>query len=134
MTPTARTLALMRRSGYLAAVVETWIPHVNRRRDLFGCFDVLAVHPIRREVALIQVTTADHLAGRLAKVKAVPDLAGILAAGCKVQVHGWKQQGTRWRVKVVELRAEDLQAAVMCPLPRRARRLDQKTLFRESES
>jgi hypothetical protein len=54
MTPTGRSLTLMRRSGYLAAVVETWIPHVNRRRDLFGLFDVLAVHPVRREMVLIQ--------------------------------------------------------------------------------
>ncbi len=33
MTPTARSLALLRRSGYLAAVVEKWIPRINRRRD-----------------------------------------------------------------------------------------------------
>jgi hypothetical protein len=37
----------------------------------------------RREVALIQTTTADHLADRLTKVKATPELPGLLAAGCK---------------------------------------------------
>ena len=134
MTPCARTLALMRRSGYLAAVVESWLPYANRRRDLFGCFDVLAVHPVRREMVLIQTTTAGHLAHRLAKVKAAAELPGLLAAGCKVQVHGWKRQGTRWHVKVVEMRAADLHAVVACPLPRRARRLHQKRLFREWES
>jgi hypothetical protein len=39
MTPTARTLALMRRSGYLAAMVESWLRYANRRRDLFDCCD-----------------------------------------------------------------------------------------------
>jgi hypothetical protein len=42
MTPPVRTLRHLRRAGYTAAVVETWIPHVNRRRDLFGFADVLA--------------------------------------------------------------------------------------------
>jgi hypothetical protein len=40
MTPTARTLAFLRRAGYLAAVVESWLPHTFRRRDLFGFADV----------------------------------------------------------------------------------------------
>jgi hypothetical protein len=64
-------------------------------RPLFGCFDVLAVHPVRREMVLIQTTTVGHLAHRLAKVKAAAELPGLLAAGCKVQVHGWKRAGER---------------------------------------
>jgi hypothetical protein len=129
VTPTARPLALMRRSGYLAAVVERWIPRINRRRDLFGCFDVLAVHPVRQEIALIQTTTADHLAHRLAKVKAIPELPGLLAAGCHVQVHGWQRQGTGWRVKIVAVQAEDLAAVVVNAPARRRKRPQQPELF-----
>jgi hypothetical protein len=82
MAPTTRTLTHLRRCGYVAAVVEPWIPHVpNRRRDLFNFADVLAVYPVRREVVLVQVTTADHLANRLAKVRAAVALPGLLAAG-----------------------------------------------------
>jgi len=121
MSPTARTLELLRRCGYLAEVVERWLPRVNRRRDLFRLADVLAVHPVRREIVLVQTTTADHLAHRLAKVKALPELAGLLAAGCKISLHGWKRQGTRWRVKIVNIRAEDLEAVIVCPLPARRR-------------
>src|SRR6516225_4584557 len=105
-TPTARSLALLRRVGYLAAVVESWIPRIHRRRDLFGFADVLAVHPVRREVMLVQVTTARHLADRLAKVWAAPELPGLLAGGCKVQLHGWTRQGKRWRVKLVDVGPE----------------------------
>jgi hypothetical protein len=119
----------LRYSGYLAAVVETWIPHVHRRRDLIGFADVLALHPVRREVVLVQVTTADHLAGRLAKVRAAPKLPGLLAAGCKVQLHGWRRQGQRWRVKVVDVRPEDLGPAVTVPLPRRRRAGDRQGLL-----
>ena len=133
MTPTARTLAFLRKCGFLCAVVETWVPHVNRRRDLFGCFDVLAVHPIRREIVLVQVTTLDHLSHRLAKVKATVELPGLLAAGLKVQVHGWTPRGSRWAVKVVEVRAEDLQAVVVVKTPRKPRAWQPAPLFRYSE-
>jgi hypothetical protein len=121
-TPTARSLALLRRVGYLAAVVECWIPHANRRRDLFGFADVLAVHPVRREIVLVQVTTAGHLADRLAKVRAAPELPGLLAGGCKVQLHGWKRHGKRWRVKLVDVGPGDLGPAAAAPLRRRRRR------------
>ena len=44
MTPTARSLAFLRRCGHSADVVERWIPlRDNVRRDLFGFIDVVAV-------------------------------------------------------------------------------------------
>jgi hypothetical protein len=33
MTPTARTLDLLRREGYFAVVCESWLPAVRRRRE-----------------------------------------------------------------------------------------------------
>lgn len=81
---------------------------------------------------LVQTTTAGNLAARLAKVKAVPELPGLLAAGCMIHVHGWKRIGDHWHCKIVEVRAEDLEAVVVCPLPtRRSRRLQQGNLFAE---
>jgi hypothetical protein len=104
LTPTAR-LAALRCAGFLCAVVERWIPYVNRRRDMFGCFDILALHPVRREIALIQTTTAGNMAARVNTVKATSELPGLLAAGCSIQVWGWSKRGKRWRVKIVELRS-----------------------------
>ena len=72
LTPTARTLVYLRRQGYLTAVVESWIPHANLRRDLWGFGDVLAVHPRDRLFLLVQVTTTAHVAHRLAKAKSRP--------------------------------------------------------------
>jgi len=90
---------------------------------------VLAVHPVPREIALVQVTTAENLAHRLAKMKAVPELAGLLAAGVLIHVHGWTRREGCWVCKTVQIRAEDLSPIVVCNLPRqRCRRLHQGTL------
>jgi hypothetical protein len=41
MTTIGRTLTLLRRYGFIAAVVERWIPRIDRRRDLWSFADVL---------------------------------------------------------------------------------------------
>ena len=48
MSPTGRTLKFLRAGGFLAAVVETWIPKLERRRDLFGGFDVIGLKELER--------------------------------------------------------------------------------------
>jgi hypothetical protein len=131
MSPTARTLAFLRRAGYLAAVVEHWIPGANVRKDLFGVADVLAVHPRDRLFLLVQATTADHVAHRLRKTRARPELALWLKAGGRFEVWGWFKRAGRWKVKRVEIRAEDLAEVVLCaPRPRRTRKGErQRELF-----
>ena len=71
MTLTGRTLGLLRRAGFLAEIVERWvpIPGKNIRRDLFHVADVLAVHPTRKTFLLVQVTSVGHIAHRLTKAK-----------------------------------------------------------------
>src|SRR6202022_644362 len=112
MTPTARTLALLRRQGFIAAVVEKWLPRIGLRSDLWGFGDVLAAHPADRVLLIVQSTTVDHVAGRLAKARARPELALWLRAGGMFEVHGWRRRGRRLQVKRVAVRAEDLAAVV----------------------
>jgi hypothetical protein len=88
MSPTARSLAHLRRSGYVACVVERWLPRLKVKLDVWHFADLLACHPGKREVVLVQTTTADHLAARLAKTKRQPEAAAWLAAGGKVLLHG----------------------------------------------
>jgi hypothetical protein len=121
MTPTARSLLLLRREGYIAAPVERWLPHVHCRRDLFGFADVLAFHPRDRLFLLVQATTAAHVADRLAKARARPALALWLRAGGAFEVHGWAKRGDRWHVKRVGISPEDL-AGVILESPRHWRR------------
>lgn len=122
MTPTARSLALLRRSGYLPAVVERWLPGANVRADLWHFGDVLAVHPARGEFLIVQATTAAHAAARLTKARARPELALWLRAGGKFQVHAWGKRRGRWHARRVEVRAADLAPAVLAELPRGRRR------------
>jgi hypothetical protein len=110
-TPNSRTLALLRRRGFTAAVVERWIPRVRRRLDLFGVGDVLAVHPQQRVILLVQATSRGHVGDRLKRARSRPELAAWLAAGGLFQVWGWAKVGRRWTVKVVVLRPADLDGA-----------------------
>jgi hypothetical protein len=128
MTPTARTLAYLRRLGYLAAAVERWIPGANVRADLWHFADVLAVHPRDRLFLLVQATTTDHAAHRLGKAKARPELLAWLKAGGAFEVHGWTRRSGRWHVKRVAVVTADLTGIVLCAPPRRGRQR-QRILF-----
>ncbi len=46
MTPTARSLEYLIRAGFIATVVERWLPHCHVRRDAFGFADILAAMPV----------------------------------------------------------------------------------------
>jgi hypothetical protein len=135
MTPTARTLTYLRHAGFLAAVVERWVPHANLRRDLWHFADVLAVHPRDGIFLLVQVTSAGHLAHRLAKAKHRPELAAWLRAGGRFEVHGWREHAGRWEVRRVEVQGQDLADVVLsAPRPRRARKGErQRGLFDATE-
>ncbi len=113
MTPTARSLKLLRDTGHIAGVVERWLPRVNRRSDLFGFADLLAVHRVEPGVLLVQATTLANVSARIRKAKGKPELAVWLRAGQRFEVWGWYQRNGRWNVKRVELRGNDLAGVVL---------------------
>jgi hypothetical protein len=119
MTPTASTLQELRRLGYLAAVVERWLPRVERKADLFGIGDVLAVHPRDRQLLLVQCTSAAHVPDRVRRVQGRPELAHLLAAGVAVEVWGWQLVRGRSHCREEAVRSEDMKAVEMLPLPHR---------------
>jgi hypothetical protein len=121
MSPTARTLAHLRRLGYLAARVEVYIPAVRRHRDLFGIADVIGIHPGERSMILVQATTAAHVPDRLRRVQARPELPLLLAAGIRVEDWGWALRSRRWCVRRVAVRVADRAAVEVQALPRRGR-------------
>jgi hypothetical protein len=129
MTPTTRAPDRLHRRGDRAAVVESWLPRVNRRRDLWGFGDVLAGAAHREPRFLIgQATTAGHVAGRLAKATGRPDLRAWLAAGGAFEVWGWYRRGPCWAVRRVAVRGDDLRD-VLLDAPHRRRRHRQPELF-----
>ena len=109
-SPTARTLQLLRREGYLAAVAEKWNPHSRTRADLFGFADVLAVRA-GAPVLAVQATSASNHAARVRKARDLPAMRVWLAAGCAFEVWSWAKRKGRWAVRRQALTPADLGAA-----------------------
>lgn len=108
MTPTARTLQKLRKDGYTASVVERWNPHARIRQDLFGCIDLVAVHPELGTFG-IQACAGASVAARVAKSCAEPRLAVWLLHN-KFEVWGWRKlkvkrggKAVRWDVRRVRI-------------------------------
>jgi carbonic anhydrase len=101
VTPTARSLAHLRAQGYLAEVVERWIPGCNIRKDLFGFIDILAVRD--NEVLGVQATSRDNVSARVAKIAEHENIAAVRKANIRLEVHGWGRMASG----KVELRKVD---------------------------
>lgn len=93
-SPTTRSLALLRSEGYLAEVVERWVPGANVRRDLFGIGDVVALRG--SETLLVQTTSASNVPARVTKIADAPTTAAVRDAGWRIEVHGWEKRRGRW--------------------------------------
>jgi hypothetical protein len=124
-SPTARTLAYLRRQGFTAGVVERFIAGVGERgqgirRDFLGCIDLIAVKP-GCPILGVQATSVGNLAARLKKARGVRELRAWLDAGAAFQVWGWAKSRGRWAAKIVEVPAGDL-ADVVLQTPPRTRR------------
>src|SRR4051794_21998598 len=121
MTPTARSMKLLRGEGFLVATVERWLPHANLRSDCFGFADLLACRPRDRLIVLVQATMLPNLSARIAKARALPALETWLLSGGRVEFHGWVKRG-RWECKRVTIDPADLAPAVLTVLRRRPAR------------
>lgn len=99
-SPTQRTLARLRKLGYRAEVVEKWLPYTRKRKDLFGCIDVIGIRP--GEILGVQATSRTNQAVRLKKslTEAAEELRGWLVAGGRFEVWGWRKCGPRGKRKL----------------------------------
>lgn len=102
MTPTARSLAYLRKGGALAQVVERYNPHAKRRVDLFGFIDIVAVDDTVKGVIGVQTTTTGNVSHRLTKlrVECAPKMQRWLYCGNMLVIHGWAKRGARGMRKV----------------------------------
>lgn len=98
MSPTARSLKLLRDDGWHVSVVEKWNPHSKTRNDLFGVGDLLA---IRGDiVALVQVTSAANLGSRRIKIGESLTPAWWKTGNRIILLHGWAKKGPRGKRKL----------------------------------
>ena len=104
MTPTQRSLARLRDEGYVAEVVEKWIPGANLRKDLWGWCDILALNPDCVEPILaVQTTTTANMKKRIDKIVNSETVGIVRKCGISIHVHGWSKKKGRWIVRVQDL-------------------------------
>lgn len=118
MTPTARSLELLREQGHHAEVVEKWNAHTKQRKDLFNFGDILAIKTDGEPgVVIVQTTSNSNMAARIDKIRAEPLAVAWLRASPhnRIEVHGWGKykvkrggRAVRWRCRVVHLVRGDL--------------------------
>lgn len=114
MSPTARSLAYLKKQGWTVDVVERWIPGANVRRDLYGFGDLLALrlreikqpgmapwdHP---EILIVQTTSYSNMSARIRKITDSEHIALVRKCGIMVWVMGWRKVGRRWQVEVEDM-------------------------------
>jgi len=91
----------MRDRGYYAEVVERYNFFTKRKNDFAGFLDLLCLSP--GEVMGVQTTSLANISSRINKIMEHENLEVVLAAGIKIEVHGWVKKNNRWQVKVVEI-------------------------------
>jgi hypothetical protein len=108
MTPTQRSLKLLRDEGWTAEIVERWNSHARVRHDLFGCIDILAIRD--GETLAVQTTSGSGVAARIKKIADSAHIGAIRKAGWSFHVHGWRKvklkpggKATRWQPRIVDV-------------------------------
>lgn len=114
-SPTARSLEKLRKDGFIAAVVEKWVPCGPQgykgkiiTRDVWNFGDILACKVGQIGATLVQTTTAGNMNARIDKIKSIAESGIWLAAGNRIVVHGWSKKGKAgarklWECRVVEI-------------------------------
>lgn len=102
-SPTVRSLAKLRKEGYVAEIVEKFNSFTKTRKDLWGIIDILAIR--RYEVLGVQTTSWANVSDRVKKITDSEHIGAIREAGIRVVVHGWKKnpKTNRWEVREVDL-------------------------------
>lgn len=109
-SPTSRSLAVLKKEGYEAQVVERWNPYARVRVDLFGFIDIVAIKD--GVIAGVQTTSQSNVGARVKKILAIPQAKLWLLAGGKIIVHGWVKKGKKdarktWQASVREIMLQD---------------------------
>jgi hypothetical protein len=108
VSPTQRALAHCRKEGWVAQVVEKWIPQAKRRVDLFGCIDLIVLDGGPGGPLGVQVTSGTNHAARIAKAQEEPRLQAWLSAPARFEVWSYSKRGPRGKRKLWQLRRQEI--------------------------
>jgi hypothetical protein len=100
-SPTQLSLKKLREEGWLAEVVEKWVPGANIRKDLWGWVDIVA---LKDGVTLaVQTTSYSNMSARAKKIAESETIAEVRKANWSIEIHGWHKKDNRWVVKVNDI-------------------------------
>lgn len=97
-SPTARSLALLKKEGWTAKVVEHFNQFAGIRQDLWG-MDILAIKAGNPGVLGIQATSTANISAREKKLLALPEVKIWLQANNSLEIWGWSKKGSRGKTK-----------------------------------
>ena len=100
-SPTQLSLKLMRDRGFYAEVVERFNFFTKRKNDFAGFIDVLCL--TEGVVMGVQTTSYSNASSRVKKIKEHENYPIVVAAGIKIEVHGWRKVKNRWQPRIIEL-------------------------------
>lgn len=99
-TPNQRSKELLEAEGFVVGLVERYNSWSQTRHDLFGFIDLIAVRA--GEIVAIQSTSDTNLSHRRKKLETCDAVPICIAAGMRVEIHGWKIRARRWSCRRVE--------------------------------
>jgi hypothetical protein len=118
-SPTARTLAKLRKEGWTAQVVERFNPYSKTRVDLGGGIDIVAWKSCGDAWATgimgVQACAGASHAARRDKLLALPSMHEWVLAGGLLEVWSWAKQGAHGKRKLWMLRRERLRVLDFVP-------------------
>lgn len=100
-SPTARSLAKLRKDGWHPWVVETFNHYTRTRSDMFGFVDILAIR--ENETLAVQATSYSNVSSRVKKITEHENVGFVRDAGWRIECWGWHKKGRFWEVRIVDL-------------------------------
>ena len=104
MSPSARTLKYFKDNDIPAGVVDRWIPQANKRVDLFGFIDIIAMYP--DAIVGVQCTSGSNHSSHKTKILASDKSLQWLGLG-RIELWSWEKKlyktggkAVRWTPKV----------------------------------
>lgn len=113
--PATRTLEALRNEGYMAGMVERFQSHAGPfgvRQDLFGLFDIIAVHPSEGIIGVQCFATEWTAHYKIFLEERRDEAVNWLKAGGKIELWGWRRlkvkrggKAVRWtpRIEILTL-------------------------------
>lgn len=106
-SPTQRSLAHLRKLGYIADITERYISAINIRKDTFGVIDLIALKKGVQGVTGIQTSTMSNKSAHKKKILESEEAKLFVECGNTLILHSWRKlkkgKVYRWQVDEEEI-------------------------------